>query len=119
MRKQPSGKALSDIADATETAADPAAGNANYVAAMIRNARAIAERQDLVGDNPAKAEAAALTDLIGTAGSLDDLNRELVRAIRGGSAPQGTHAHLVAVNRYELAESNPRYLARLDGQAPG
>ena len=75
MRKQPSGKALSDIADATEASADPAAGNANYVAAMIRNARAIAERQDLAGDNPEKTEAAALTNLIGTTGSLDDLNR--------------------------------------------
>ena len=57
MRKRPSGTALIEIAEATEAAADPDAPNANYVAAMIRNARAIADRQAEVGDDAAKAEA--------------------------------------------------------------
>ena len=43
MRKRPSGTALIEIAEATEAAADPDAPNANYVAAMIRNACAIAQ----------------------------------------------------------------------------
>ena len=114
MRKKPSGPALTDIADATEAAADPDAGNANYVAAMIRNARAIAARQAAAGDGPERAETASLKTLLGRDGGLDDLNRALARAIRQGNAPDGTHAHLTAVMRSELAESNPRYLARLD-----
>jgi GTP cyclohydrolase III len=117
MRKNPSGPALTEIADATEAAADPGAGNANYVAAMIRNARAIAERQAAAGRTPEDAEAAALQTLLGTRGSLADLNRALARAIRDGNAPKGTHAHLSVVVRAELAESNPRYLARLDSDA--
>lgn len=114
MRKNPSGPALTDIADATEAAADPDAGNANYVAAMIRNARAIAARQAATGDTPERAETASLKALLGTDGGLEDLNRALARAIRDGNAPTGTHAHLTAVMRAELGESNPRYLARLD-----
>lgn len=117
MRKNPSGPALTDIADATEAAADPAAGNANYVAAMIRNARAIVERQNAAGDAPPQDEAASLKALLGAEGTLADLNRSLVRAIRDGRAPTGTHAHLTAVVRGDLAESNPRYLSRLDGKA--
>lgn len=117
MRKNPSGPALTEIADATEAAADLAAGNANYVAAMIRNARAIAARQAAAGDGPAQAEAASLKALLGTDGNLADLNRALARAIREGTAPKGTHAHLTAVMRADLSESNPRYLARLDDDA--
>lgn len=117
MRKNPSGPALTDIADATETAADPEAGNANYVAAMIRNARAIAARQAAAGDGPAQVEAASLKALLGTDGGLEDLNRVLARAIRDGHPPTGTHAHLTAVMRADLGESNPRYLARLDDDA--
>lgn len=113
MRKRPSGQALVEIADATEAAADPAAGNANYIAAMIRNARAIAERQAKAGNAPEDAETVALKALLGTDGSLEDLNRALADAIRAGNAPNGTHAHLTAVVRSELGESNPRYLARL------
>lgn len=117
MRKKPSGPALADIADATEAAADPTAGNANYVAAMIRNARAIAARQAAAGDGPERAETALLKTLLGRDGGLDDLNRALAQAIRQGNAPKGTHAHLTAVMRSELAESNPRYLTRLDDDA--
>ncbi|MCF3631107.1 DUF6285 domain-containing protein [Thalassospiraceae bacterium LMO-SO8] len=113
MRKNPSGPALTEIADATEAAADPGAGNANYVAAMIRNARAIAARQAAAGDAPERAETASLKALLGANGTLDDLNRALARAIRTGNAPKGTHAHLTAGMRAELGESNPRYLARL------
>jgi hypothetical protein len=114
LRKNPSGPALTDIADATEAAAAPDAGNANYVAAMIRNARAIAARQAAAGDAPERAETAALKALLSADVSLQDLNRALTRAIRTGNAPKGTHAHLTAVMRAELGESNPRYLARLD-----
>ncbi|MEP0337231.1 MAG: DUF6285 domain-containing protein [Alphaproteobacteria bacterium] len=113
MRKKPSGPALTDIADATEATADPNAGNAKYVAAMIRNARAIAERQAAAGDAPERAETAALKALLGADGGLQDLNRALAQAIRDGDAPKGTHAHLIAVARAELAESNPRHLTRL------
>lgn len=113
MRKKPSGPALTDIADATEATADPNAGNAKYVAAMIRNARAIAERQAAAGDAPERAETAALKALLGADGSLQDLNRALAQAIRDGNAPKGTHSHLSAVTQAELGESNPRYLARL------
>ncbi|HBC08597.1 MAG TPA: hypothetical protein DC046_13615 [Rhodospirillaceae bacterium] len=113
MRKKPSGPTLTDIADATEATAAPDAGNAKYVAAMIRNARAIAERQAAAGEAPERAETASLKALLGTDGGLQDLNRALAQAIRNGDAPKGTHAHLIAVARAELAESNPRYLARL------
>ncbi|UTW51075.1 hypothetical protein KFF05_14260 [bacterium SCSIO 12827] len=113
MRKNPSGPALTMIADATEAGAAPDAGNAKYVAAMIRNARAIAARQAAAGDAPERAETAALKALLGADGSLQDLNRALAQAIRDGNAPQGTHAHLTAVTQAELGESNPRYLARL------
>lgn len=113
MRKKPSGPALTDIADATEATADPDAGNAKYVAAMIRNARAIAERQAAAGDAPERAETAALKTLLGADGGLQDLNRALAQAIRDGNAPKGTHGHLIAVARAEFAESNPRYLTRL------
>ena len=117
MRKNPSGPALTEIATTTEAAAVPEAGNANYIAAMIRNARAIAERQAAAGDVPERAETASLRALLGRDDSLEDLNRALARAIRQGNAPDGTHAHLTAVMRGELAESNPRYLARLDDDA--
>ena len=114
MRKNPSGAALIEVAESTEAQADPDAGNANYVAAMVRNARAIAERQAAVGDAPEQAEATALKELLNMDGDLATLNRALVRAIRAGRAPEGTLAHLRAVVRAELAESNPRYLARFD-----
>ena len=118
MRKRPSGADLIKIADQTEASANPDAGNARYVAAMIRNARAIAERQALAGNGPDTAEKAALKELTGGDGSLHDLNRTLVRAIRDGKAPTGTHAALTALNRSELAESNPRYLERLTAKDP-
>lgn len=113
MRKKPSGPALTEIADATEATADPNAGNAKYVAAMIRNARAIAERQAAAGSTPEAAEATSLKTLLGKDGGLEDLNRALAQAIRDGNAPKGTHGHLTAVTQAELGESNPRYLARL------
>ncbi|MAN79387.1 MAG: hypothetical protein CMF64_03220 [Magnetovibrio sp.] len=102
-----------EIADATEATAAPDAGNANYIAAMIRNARAIAGRQADAGQAPEDIETAALKTLLGADGSLEDLNRALAHAIRAGNAPKGTHAHLTAVVRSELGESNPRYLSRL------
>jgi hypothetical protein len=116
MRKNPSGQALIEIAAATEAAADPNAGNANYVSAMIKNARAIAGRQAEAGDRPLHAEAEELRALLAQDGAIEDLNRSLVRLIRAGTPPAGIHEHLVSVNRAELGESNPRYLARLDGE---
>lgn len=119
VRKKPEGTDLLAIAERTERQgvadADSAAGR--YAAAMIRNARAIAGRQMAAGDAPAKAELAALRDLLGADGDLATLNRRLVERIRAGDAPPGTHAHLLRAARDNLAESNPRYLARLDDVA--
>ena len=111
MRKRPSGKGLIAIADATEAQAGANAGG--YVGAMIRNARAIAARQDAAGTAPEAAERASLQALLGAEGDLAALNRLLAAAIRAGKAPPGTHAHLLAVARAELVESNPKMLDRL------
>jgi len=116
MRKRPSGPDLIAIADATETQAGGAA--TGYVAAMIRNARAIASRQEAAGDAPVTAELAALRALLIRDGGLPDLNRRLAGAIRAGTAPLGTHSHLLAVARAELAESNPKVLEKLDSRSP-
>ncbi|MEK9671804.1 MAG: DUF6285 domain-containing protein [Rhodospirillaceae bacterium] len=116
MRKIPSGRALEDIAEQAEAAlaANPDDHAANYKQAMIRNARAISERHAEAGDAPERAEAERLTALLG-GGDLRDLNRRLVSEIRSGQAPAGTHEHLLETVRAELAESNPRYLAKLSG----
>ena len=115
MRKRPSGSKLLAIAQATEgeLAANPDDPQARYKQAMIRNARAIAERQADAGDTFDE-EQDALQALLGHGGNLEDLNRELAKAIRSGTPPAGTHAHLTTVNRQDLAESNPRYLERLN-----
>ena len=110
MRKRPSGPALLAIAAATEAQAGP--GASGYVAAMIRNARAIAGRQEAVGDAPEVTERASLRALLNAEGGLADLNRRLAAAIRAGKAPPGTHAHLLAAVRAELTESNPKSLER-------
>lgn len=96
MRKRPSGADLLSIAAETEARARPEDPAANYVAAMVRNARAIAARQAEAGDAGAPAE--------------DE--RRLARAIRAGTAPAGTYALLLAEVRARVAESNPRALGK-------
>lgn len=117
MRKQPTGRALLGIAAATEAAltAHPDDTAANYKTAMIKNARAIAERQAAAGTMPEKMEQEALEKMLGVHGNLPDLNQQLVQAIRAGIPPSGTHDHLTQTVRRELAESNPRYLEKVDG----
>ena len=100
MRKKPSGADLLAIAEATEKTARPDDPAANYTAAMIRNARAIAARQAESGAPKTPA----------------DDPRHLARAIRAGTAPAGTHACLLAEVRARVAESNPRYLEKTDAQ---
>ncbi len=117
MRKTPSGPALLEIAARTEIdlaarADDP---QARYKQAMIKSARAIADRQAAAGDGSERAQLSSLRRLMhDDGGDLLGLTRRLARAIRAGCAPQGTHAYLSAVTLRVLAESNPAYLARLE-----
>jgi hypothetical protein len=86
---------------------------------MAMNAMQIAERQLKNGQAPLDEEQAALAALLGQdACDLPAANRVLAQRIRAGQADPGQPqraallAHLRAVGRARLAESNPKVLAR-------
>lgn len=85
-------------------------------ALMIANALGIAERQLRHGDAGARAEQAALAQLLGRDGTLPDLNRAFARAIRDGAmdAHPGALALLRETTLARVRESAPKALATRD-----
>ncbi|HEX4599048.1 MAG TPA: DUF6285 domain-containing protein [Burkholderiaceae bacterium] len=84
---------------------------------MVMNAMSIAERQLRYGQGPADEELAAMARLLGT--KCDEMatgNRRLCDLIRQGGGDPGQPqraallAHLRAVGRQRLLESNPKLL---------
>ena len=84
-----------------------------YDALMIANAMGIAERQLQAGDAPAQAEAAGLARLLGEAGDLASLNRQLAARIRDGGCDHDMQAQdlLWRMTLQRVRESAPRALA--------
>ena len=90
---------------------------------VAANGLGILERELAIGAPLVRREVASLLRLLGRSdavpGDLDELrqratelNRELVRLIRAGDAPDGTLAHLLATVADKLRVSSPRYLER-------
>jgi hypothetical protein len=90
-------------------------GHAAFEARIAANLLAIALRELTEGPTAAAAEHVRLADLLGCAGTPEELEAELVRRIRDGElAVDDTRlrAHLRAAVRARLAVANPRYLGR-------
>ena len=89
-------------------------GRAAFHARIAVNALAIVERGLDLGPAQDAAERERLEALLGRAGSLEELNRELCRRIRGGDlaldAP-GLAEHLRETTLAKLAVDRPRYVA--------
>ena len=94
-----------------------------FRALVAANGLAILERELAIGAPLVRREVDALMRLLGRSdaapGDLDELrrratelNRELVRLIRAGEAPDGTLAHLLATVADKLRVASPRYLER-------
>jgi len=94
-----------------------------FRALVAANGLAILERELAIGAPLVRREVDALMRLLGRSdaapGELDELrrratelNRELVRLIRAGEAPDGTLAHLLATVADKLRVASPRYLER-------
>ena len=94
-----------------------------FRALVAANGLAILERELAIGAPLVQREVDALMRLLGRSdaapGDLDELrrratelNRELVRLIRAGEAPDGTLAHLLATVADKLRVASPRYLER-------
>jgi uncharacterized protein DUF6285 len=94
-----------------------------FRALVAANGLGILERELAIGAPLVRREVDALTRLLGRAdavpGDLDELrqratelNRDLVRLIRAGEAPDGTLAHLLATVADKLRVASPRYLER-------
>lgn len=121
MREQPRGDAL--LACARQLLRDevlPALpADRKHALLMALNAMSIAERQLQYGDAPEAEELAALRELLDDGRiSLAEGNRRLARALREGAGDPGSprravlFAHLRAVGRQRLAESNPKALPK-------
>lgn len=121
MREQPRGDAL--LACARQLLRDevlPALpADRKHALLMALNAMSIAERQLHNGDAPEAEELAALRGLLDDGKlSLADGNRRLAQALRSGAGDPGSPqrgailAHLRAVGRQRLAESNPKALPK-------
>lgn len=121
MRDRPTGEELLALVERIEGGEDsivlPADGR--YKELMIAGARAIAERQRDIGDGPEKREREDLAGIMGSEGSLADLNKALAAAIRAGDHGPGT-ADSAAVGRHlwqtaleRVRESNPKALRPL------
>ena len=92
-------------------------GEHRHLLLMVMNAMSIAERQLRYGEAPANEELAAIGRLLGAdCGDLSAGNRRLCDLIRAGRADPGQPqraallAHLRAVGRQRLLESNPKVL---------
>lgn len=121
MREQPRGDAL--LACARQLLRDevlPALpAERKHALLMALNAMSIAERQLQRGDGPEAAELVALRGLLDDSGvSLAEGNRSLAQRIRAAAGDPGAAqrtallAHLRAVARERLAESNPKALPK-------
>jgi hypothetical protein len=119
MREQPRGDAL--LACARQVLRNdvlPALpADRKHALLMVLNAMSIAERQLQSGDRPETEELAALRVLFDDGRiSLAEANRQLARELRDGAGDPGSprrealFAHLRAVGRQRLAESNPKAL---------
>jgi hypothetical protein len=94
-----------------------------FRALVAANGLGILEREIAIGAPLVRREVGALMRLLGHADAVPDdpgelrdraldLNRELVRRIRDGDAPEGTLAHLLATVADKLLVASPRYLER-------
>jgi hypothetical protein len=87
-------------------------GRSAFHARVAVNALAIVERQLEQGPEQEAAEARRLADLLGSEGTLDELNRELCRRIRAGALGLESGAlveHLRETTLAKLAVDQPRY----------
>ncbi|HEY6203347.1 MAG TPA: DUF6285 domain-containing protein [Candidatus Limnocylindria bacterium] len=90
---------------------------------VAANGLGILEREIAIGAQLVRREVSSLTRLLDRTDPLPDdplelrrlavdLNRELVRRIRAGDAPEGTLAHLLATVADKLRVASPRFLER-------
>ena len=119
MRERPAGGELIDLARHVlrqELLAALPEGR-RYQALMVLNALGIAARQIEAGDGPEKRERESLAGILGKAGGLAELNRELARTIRAGRFDPGKPGaaaawrHLRETTLAAVRESNPKALA--------
>jgi hypothetical protein len=76
------------------------------------NSLAILEREARLGPDADAAEKARLARLLGSDGTLDELNRELARQLRAGERDErdaALMAHLDATIAAKIAIANPRW----------
>ena len=94
-----------------------------FRALVAANGLGILEREIAIGGPLVRKEVGALMRLLGHTDAIPDdpgdlrrrahdLNRELVKRIRVGDAPEGTLAHLLATIADKLLVASPRYLER-------
>ncbi len=88
-------------------------GDQRYTAHLIGAAMAIAAREAGAGGAAEAAEKRALSALLASDGSLEDLNRAFAAAIREGrfdTEREQAYRILVEATRAKLLENNPGYL---------
>ncbi|WP_421709657.1 DUF6285 domain-containing protein [Algihabitans sp.] len=114
MRDRPNGAEL--LAEAwrvlSQDLAPGLTGEQRYKVLLVASAVAIVQRELAAGDEPAEAEAQALTDLLGSGGSLLDLNADLAAAVRSGKFDRSSEVYAVLRKTVEarVSESNPTAL---------
>ena len=86
-------------------------GHTAFHVRVAANALAIVARELAQGPSAAQAEAARLQTLLGHAGTLDELNRELCRRIRSGtldiaSEPLEQHLELTTLDKVAIDQPN-------------
>ena len=114
MRDRPNGAEL--LAEAwrvlSQDLAPGLTGEQRYKVLLVASAVAIVQRELAAGDEPAEAEAQALTDLLGGDGSLLDLNADLAAAVRSGKFDRSSEVYAVLRKTVEarVRESNPTAL---------
>ncbi len=121
MRDRPTGEELLALVERIDGGEEAIVlpADERYKDLMIAGARAIAERQRDIGDGPEIREHEDLAGILGAEGSLADLNKALVAAIRAGehgpgtadSAAVGRHLWQTALERGR--ESSPKVLGPL------
>jgi hypothetical protein len=118
MRDHPNGAELAELVRRIKTGDSgvEVPDDKRYRELMLANASAIAERQKKTGDAPERDELQSLSKILGKEGTLTDLNRELVAAIRRGAydpdAPgdDAVRGHLWQTAWERVRESNPKAL---------
>ncbi|MEE9317554.1 MAG: DUF6285 domain-containing protein [Rhodospirillales bacterium] len=91
MRDRPTGPELLELAGRVRNgdSAVTVPADGRYKELMLANAETIAARQAEAGVGPEREEMEELSRLLGREGGLDDLNRDLARAIREGRYDPG------------------------------